>query len=88
MTMSGRAKAAAQAKDLVSVPLNRLKKSPKNVRKIPHTKADIEALAASIAAIGMLQFPIVEAETNAKGRPTGHYLVNAGEGRRLAHPCA
>ncbi len=28
------------------IPLNRLKKSPKNVRKTPHPQADIEALAA------------------------------------------
>ena len=32
--------------DILFVPLNRLKKSPKNVRKVPHTKAEIEALAA------------------------------------------
>jgi len=40
--------------DVLSIPLNKLKKSPKNVRKTPHTKADIEALAASIAANGLL----------------------------------
>jgi len=28
--------------------------APKNARKIPHAKADIQALAASIAALGML----------------------------------
>jgi ParB family transcriptional regulator, chromosome partitioning protein len=81
--MSNRTKADA-AKNLILVPLNKLKKSPKNVRKVPHTKADIEALAASIAALGMLQFPVVEEERDGKGKPTGHYLVNAGEGRRLA----
>jgi len=66
------------------VPLNKLKKSPKNVRKTPHTKAEIQSLAASIAAIGMLQFPVVEPQSGARGKPTGFYLVNAGEGRRLA----
>ena len=70
--------------NILSVPLNRLKKSPKNVRKLPHAKADIQALAASIAALGMLQYPLIEPETGGQGKPTGFYLVNAGEGRRLA----
>jgi ParB family transcriptional regulator, chromosome partitioning protein len=72
------------AENIVFVPLNKLKKSPKNVRQVPHTKADIQALAASITAIGMLQYPVVEPELGPKGKPTGFYLVNAGEGRRLA----
>ena len=72
------------SKNILFVPLDRLKKSPKNVRKVPHTKADIGAFAASIAAIGMLQYPVVEPELGPKGKPTGNYLVNAGEGRRLA----
>jgi ParB family chromosome partitioning protein len=72
------------SKNILFVPLNRLKKSPKNVRKVPHTSADIKAFAASIAAIGMLQYPVVEPELGPKGKPTGNYLVNAGEGRRLA----
>jgi ParB family transcriptional regulator, chromosome partitioning protein len=54
------------------------------VRKIPDTVADIKALAASITALGMLQNPVVEPEIGPRGKPTGHYLVNAGEGRRLA----
>jgi hypothetical protein len=37
------------------------------------------ALAASIAANGMLQSPVVEPETQ-KGKPTGFYLVTIGEG--------
>src|SRR5579863_4636765 len=82
--MSDRNKIATASKNIVLVPLNRLKKSPKNVRKMPHTKADIQALAASIAALGMLQYPVVEPEIGPKGKPTGFYLVNAGEGRRLA----
>ena len=71
-------------KNILFVPLNRLRKSPKNVRQVPHTKADIQAFAASIAAVGMLQYPVVEPELGPRGKPTGHYLVNAGEGRRLA----
>src|ERR1700683_3187968 len=82
--MSDRSKIAAASKNIVFVPLNRLKKSPKNVRKMPHTKADIQAFAASIAALGMLQYPVVEPELGQCGKPTGNYLVNAGEGRRLA----
>ena len=81
--MSNR-KAQDASKDIVFVPLSRLKKSPKNVRKVPHTKADIKAFAASIAAVGMLQYPVVEPELGPRGKPTGNYLVNAGEGRRLA----
>src|ERR1700722_5511264 len=82
--MSDRSKIAAATKNIVFVPLNKLKKSPKNVRKMPHTKADIQAFAASIAALGMLQYPVVEPELGPRGKPTGNYLVNAGEGRRLA----
>src|SRR3984957_4821772 len=82
--MSDRSKIAAATKNIVFVPLNKLKKSPKNVRKMPHTKADIQAFAASIAALGMLQNPVVEPELGPRGKPTGNYLVNAGEGRRLA----
>jgi ParB family chromosome partitioning protein len=66
------------------VPLNKLKKSPRNARKTPHSEAHIEALAASIAAKGMLQNLVVEPETNADGEPTGSYFVTIGEGRRLA----
>ena len=48
---------------------SKLKKSPKNVRKVPHTKADIKALAASINALGMLQYPVVEPEIGPRGKP-------------------
>ena len=82
--MSNRKNLPADAKKIVLVPLGKLKKSPKNVRKIPHTKADIQSLAASIAAVGMLQYPVVEPEIGPRGKETGCYLVNAGEGRRLA----
>jgi ParB family transcriptional regulator, chromosome partitioning protein len=82
--MSNRTNIADAKKNLVFVPLAKLKKSPKNVRKVPHTKAEIRSLAASIAAVGMIQYPVVEPEVGPRGKPTGFYLVNAGEGRRLA----
>ncbi|WP_420831295.1 ParB N-terminal domain-containing protein [Bradyrhizobium acaciae] len=63
--------------------LNKLKKSPKNVRKMPHTEADIEALAASIAAHGLLQNLVVGPEIDGS-KPTGCYPVNIGEGRKQA----
>src|ERR1700710_1022260 len=69
---------------VIDVPLNKLKKSPRNARRTPHAEADIEALAASIAAKGVLQAPVVEPETDEVGAPTGCYLVTIGEGRRLA----
>ena len=68
----------------VFIPLNKLKKHPKNARKTPHSEASIEAKAASIAAKGILQNLVVEPERDAEGEPTGFYLVTIGEGRRLA----
>jgi len=68
----------------IFVPLNMLKKSPRNVRKVEHTAAEIEGLAASIAANGMLQNLVVEPERDGDGKETGHYFVTIGEGRRLA----
>jgi hypothetical protein len=47
--MSNRTNIAAASKNILFVPLCKLKKSPKNVRKVPHTKADIKTFAASIA---------------------------------------
>jgi ParB family chromosome partitioning protein len=66
------------------IPLNKLKKSPKNARKTPHSAASIEAYAASIAAKGILQNLVVEPEFDAEGAATGFYFVTIGEGRRLA----
>lgn len=66
------------------IPLNKLKASPRNARKVPHTDAAIAALAASIAAKGMLQMPVVEPEYREDGEATGCFLVTIGEGRRLA----
>jgi ParB family chromosome partitioning protein len=82
--MGNRTSIAAASRDIISVPLCKLKRSPKNVRQIPHTRAEINSLAASIRAIGMLKYPVVEPEIGPKGKPTGCYLVNAGAGRRLA----
>jgi ParB family transcriptional regulator, chromosome partitioning protein len=67
------------------IPLNKLKKSPRNVRQVPHSKQHIEALAMSIQTHGPLQDPVVETERDDDGQPTGRYLVSVGEGRRLAH---
>lgn len=68
----------------VFIPLNKLKKSPNNARKTPHTEAAIEGYAASIAAKGILQNLVVEPEFDGEGAATGFYLVTIGEGRRLA----
>ncbi len=68
----------------IVVPLNRLKASPRNARKVRHSEAAIEALAASIKAKGVLQPPVVEIERGEDGVATGNYLVTIGEGRRTA----
>jgi ParB family transcriptional regulator, chromosome partitioning protein len=68
----------------IFISLNKLKKSPKNARKTPHSEAAIEAYAASIAAKGILQNLVVEPELDAEGAATGFYFVTIGEGRRLA----
>lgn len=68
----------------VFIPLNKLKKSPRNARKTPHSEAIIEAYAASIAAKGIFQNLVVEPELDGEGTETGFYLVSIGEGRRLA----
>ena len=67
----------------IFVPLSKLKKSPRNARKVPHGEAAIEALAASIHHKRMIQNLVVEPELE-EGAPTGFYLVTAGEGRRQA----
>jgi ParB family chromosome partitioning protein len=70
--------------ETVFIPLNKLRKSPRNARKTPHGEAEIEAYAASIAAKGILQNLVVEPERDEEGQPTGFYFVTIGEGRRLA----
>jgi len=68
----------------IFIPLNKLKKSPNNARKTPHSEMAIEAYAASIAAKGILQNLVVEPEFDGEGAATGFYFVTIGEGRRLA----
>jgi ParB family chromosome partitioning protein len=70
--------------DVLSVALSRLKPSPRNARRTPHRTADIETLAASIAAKGLLQPLVVEPARDEHGVETGDYLVTIGEGRRQA----
>lgn len=82
--MTQQAEVIHQDGDVIDVSLNKLKKSPRNARRTPHSEADIEALAASIAVKGVLQAPVVEPETDEAGAATGFYLVTIGEGRRLA----
>lgn len=67
----------------VCIPLNRLKKSPDNARKTPHTEAALAALRGSIAAKGILQNLIVRPETDDSGAETGFFWVTVGEGRRI-----
>ncbi len=67
----------------VFIPLDRLKKSPDNARKTPHTEAALAALRGSIAAKGILQNLIVKPETDDNGTETGFFFVTIGEGRRI-----
>ncbi len=75
--------AVAQQGEVRDIPLNRLKASPKNVRRVGHPPEVIEERAASIKAKGVLQPLVVEPETKG-GQETGYYLVSIGEGRRQA----
>jgi ParB family transcriptional regulator, chromosome partitioning protein len=63
--------------------LDKLAQSPRNARKVPHSQAYIESLAANILVLGQTQNSIVEPELR-DGKATGRYLVTAGEARRLA----
>jgi ParB family chromosome partitioning protein len=82
--MTAKIETGSESGAVLFIPLNKLKKSPKNARTTPHTEVEIEALAASIAVKGMLQNLVIEPERDADGGETGHYLVTIGEGRRLA----
>jgi ParB family chromosome partitioning protein len=75
--------ALVQVGEVRDIPLNRLKASPRNARRVGHSAQVIEARAASIQAKGVLQPLVVEPETRA-GAATGYYLVSIGEGRRQA----
>lgn len=48
-----------------------MKESPRNERKTPHSEAAIEALVASIAAMGILQNLVVERELDGEGTAMG-----------------
>lgn len=67
----------------VFIPLDKLKKSPDNARKVPHTEAALAALRGSIAAKGILQNLTVKPEIDDSGAETGFFLVTIGEGRRI-----
>ncbi|GAB1717629.1 MAG: DNA-binding protein [Nitrobacter sp.] len=84
MTTNAKTAPVIENGETVFIPLNKLKKHPKNARKTPHSEASVETKAASIAAKGMLQNLVVEPERDGDGEPTGCYLVSVGEGRRLA----
>lgn len=73
-----------QTGEVREIALNKLKASPKNVRRVGHSAQDIEARAASIRHKGMLQPLVVEPEINENGEASGCYLVTIGEGRRQA----
>lgn len=76
--------AEREAGEEIFVPLNKLKKSPKNARKKPHSEAFIESMAASLQFRGLINNLLIEPETKGD-KPTGAYLVTAGEARRLAY---
>jgi antirestriction protein ArdC len=59
------------------IPLSKLKQSPRNARKTPHSKTEIEALAASIHAKGMLQNLVVEPECKELVAEIGASLLGA-----------
>lgn len=80
---AGSAHIVVQYGEVRDIPLNRLKASPKNVRRVGHSIEVIESRAASIAHKGVLQPLVVEPEVK-DGKETGYYLVSAGEGRRQA----
>jgi ParB family chromosome partitioning protein len=84
MTAKAKTAPVIENGETIFIPLNKLRKHPKNARKTPHSEASVESKAASIAAKGMLQNLVVEPERDGDGEPTGFYLVSVGEGRRLA----
>ena len=84
MTDTLQTETSEQDSRILFVPLNKLKKSPNNARKVPHGEAAIEALAASIQHKGLIQNIVIEPEIK-DGEPTGCYLITAGKGHRLAY---
>lgn len=85
--MSATSEIVIESGAVIDVPLNKLRRSPRNARRTPHSEAAIEALAASIAAKGVLQAPVVEPESGqaaarAKGKERYEGFIEA-LGRRL-----
>ncbi|MEH0196320.1 ParB N-terminal domain-containing protein [Caulobacter sp. CCNWLY153] len=80
---AGPAHIVVQYGEVRDTPLNRLKASPKNVRRVGHSAEVIESRAARITHKGVLQPLVVEPEVK-NGQETGYYLVSAGKGRRQA----
>lgn len=64
----------------ITVPFNKLKLAPTNVRRV-RVEQSIEDLATSIAYHGLVQGLSIRRELDEAGEPTGFYLVQAG-GRR------
>ncbi|HWW12141.1 MAG TPA: ParB N-terminal domain-containing protein, partial [Brevundimonas sp.] len=73
-----------QTGEVLEIALDKLKASPRNVRRVSHSAQDIEARAASIRYKGLLQPLVVEPEVKEGGEASGYYLVTIGEGRRQA----
>ncbi len=86
--MTAKAKIEGESGNVIFIPLNRLKKSPKNARKTPHSEAEIEALAASIAAKGLLQNLVVEPERDGEGCETGELPRHDWRGSPSRSPAA
>ncbi len=84
LTASKAERPLIQTGEVREIALNKLKASPKNVRRVSHSAQDIEARAASIRYKGLLQPLVVEPEVKESGEASGYYLVTIGEGRRQA----
>jgi ParB family transcriptional regulator, chromosome partitioning protein len=67
---------------VIHIPLSKLVRSDKNVRRTDRN-AGVAELADSFAAHGLLQNFVVRPVCDGKGKPTGTYAVSGG-GRRLA----
>lgn len=80
MTDTVQIETTEQDSRMMFVPLNKLKKSPKNARKVPHSEATVEALAASIEHKGLIQNLVVEAEVKDDRRPAAISLPLARAG--------
>src|SRR5258708_19737452 len=71
--------------EIISIPLNKLVRSPRNVRKTGGES--YEDLAASILAHGLLHNLTVIEQLNQKGAKSGKYEIIAGARRFAALEC-